>query len=249
MKLPPNLQQILAGGLVQRIGESDRPGRLTRPTGLGPVDRVLPGGGLRAGATHEWFGYALPDGGERGDWFAPLTILCAIAVRAACLPVIFIGRRCWPAPGALCAALDRCLFVDPPDDASRLWAIDQALRCPGVGAVLADASRVDMAGSRRLQLAAERGGRGGAIGLLIRPPWEHRVISAAETRWRTTPAPGARACWSVELLRCKGAPLSAAQGAAWLVEWTGEVGHDACALRVPADVVGGPDQAAGRAVG
>ena len=40
---------------------------------------------------------------------------------------------------------------------------------------VADASGLDMGSSRRLQLAAESGG---VLGLLVRPPWEVKELSA-----------------------------------------------------------------------
>lgn len=161
--------------------------------------------------------------------------------------VVWIGRRSWPYAHALVRRigssldrrlLDASLFVDPPDDAARVWAIDLALRAGGGGGggdgseagdggvalVIADASRLDMASSRRLQLAAEAGARAaascgtpriGGIGLLLRPPAERRQLSASATRWlvraaeRAPPPTASRSgmfCprWTVELLRCKG---------------------------------------------
>ena len=95
----------------------------------------------------------------------------------------------------------------------KLWAIDTALRCPSVTAVVADGSGLDMAASRRLQLVAARSN---ALVLLTRPPAERGEISAATiARWwieRTgaacgedgaEPARGVR--WRLELLRAKGA--------------------------------------------
>lgn len=119
--------------------------------------------------------------------------------------MIWIGRRCWP-----CFVSDEdpsadgsMIVVDPPDDASRVWAVDLALRCPAVGAVVADGSGFTMAVTRRLQLAAAQGV---ALGLIARPGWELRELSAAATRWCVRPVvsdqDGPR--WSVELLRCKG---------------------------------------------
>ncbi len=94
------------------------------------------------------------------------------------------------------------VFIDPPDDASRLWAIDLALRCPAVVAVVADGRGFELPQTRRLQLAAEAGA---VLGLLGRPPGELERRSTASTRWRVRPVPGPRPRWAVELLRCKGA--------------------------------------------
>ena len=230
------------------------------PTGVEAIDRTLPGGGLRAGATHEWFGSTLDPQGEGqarrgGEWVPPLGVILEIAKSGPGRHtpgkeeglVLFIGRRCWPMPGAIGALRDRALFLDPDCDAARFWSIDQALRCAGVSAVIADATRLDMAGSRRLQLAAEAGG---ATAFLLRPPWERPVISASETRWAVMPeappiAGERRPRWRLELLRCKGAPLAsqASGGGGWVVELVQEVGRET--VRVPADVVGGSGEKAG----
>jgi len=109
------------------------------------------------------------------------------------------------------ALFHHSLFVDPPDANLRLWAIDTALRCPGVTAVVADGSGLGMAATRRLQLAAAAAD---ALILTARPPNEIRQVSAATTRWIVTRsatggdgegagANGPR--WSMTLLRAKGA--------------------------------------------
>jgi protein ImuA len=269
------LDNMLSGGILRRgqwlhpEGSADSEQVPVVETGVAAIDRVLPGQGLRVGATHEWFG--LPLGGEArpgeeaaggggpslppspgkargGPWVTPLGVVSALARRAAearqgpDARVLWIGRRIWPMPLTLGPLLERSVFIDPECDAARFWAMDQALRCPGIGMVVADAMRLDMAGSRRLQLAAEHGG---VTALLLRPSWERGVISAAETRWMVRPTPPSAssqtertARWEVELLRCKGGSLGA-QGLRWTVEVS-----DACALRVPADVVDRPGEAA-----
>lgn len=147
-------------------------------------------------------------------------------------PVLWIGRRVWPYGRALVRAgplgarlLARSLFVAMPDDVAptrpsgtrtpeagaRLWALDLALRCRAVAAVVADGSGFAMAASRRLQVAAEAGH---AFVLLARPAEEFDVPSAAAVRFVVTRTaidadarPGApRSCaWSLTLRRAKGA--------------------------------------------
>lgn len=183
--------------------------------------------------------------------------------------VAWIGRRCWPNPRALVsgsgggadhALLARSLFVDPPDRASRLWAIDLALRSSAIAAVVADGSGFDMASTRRLQLAArdaagrEGAGRAGGVGggfcLLLRPAADRKALSAAQTRWLVRPAlaegvggeGGRSARWMIELLRRKGPASAASSGSAqarqplrFIVEWD----HEAGAVIVAPHVVGG----------
>lgn len=139
--------------------------------------------------------------------------------------VIWIGRRCWPYPPGLVGPsgstglLERSVYIDPPTREDRLWAMDVALRSPAAAVVVADAGGLSMAGSRRLQLAAEAGG---AIGLLARPPDERGEISAAATRWLVAPGPPdgadpARPTWTLELLRRKGLRPMAEDARRWTV--------------------------------
>jgi protein ImuA len=125
-------------------------------------------------------------------------------------PAFWIGRRCWPHIAVLEESLlRRCVFIDPPDDASRLWAIDLVARFPGA-VVVADGSRLDMAASRRLQLACEAGE---SLVLCARPAAERALLSAASARWlvRSAPSGDGSPCWKVELLRFKGKEWTDAQ--------------------------------------
>jgi protein ImuA len=168
--------------------------------------------------------------------------------------VIWIGRALWPYGPALWhiepALLARSIFIDPPDDAARLWAIDLALRCGAFAAVIADGSAIKMAHSRRLQLAAASGN---AVGLLARPPWEHRELSAAATRWRVqawrvaeheeSAVAGPR--WLATLVRCKGRQVLSDHGRGHLPRrWVLEQDRDQGVVRVLAELVDRPDAAA-----
>ncbi|HLP85526.1 MAG TPA: hypothetical protein VK157_14350, partial [Phycisphaerales bacterium] len=172
------------------------------------------GGGLCCGTVHEWVGLA---------GVPPMSVLVHVAACAAhdggevgrAAPwLVCIGREVWPTPHAVVRGagqgertedgelLRRMLLIDPPSEADRHWAIELALRCEGL-IVIGDASGVDMATSRRLQLAAEAGH---SLGLLARPPSEAQAMSVATTRWLVQPVAteAARPRWRVTLARCKG---------------------------------------------
>jgi hypothetical protein len=159
--------------------------------------------------------------------------------------VAWVGRAVWPQPqmlvrglrvgaramfGAPCPPLwpdarlvDRSLLVDADDDPGlRLWAVEQAVRCPGICAVIADGEGFDLPATRRLQLAASD-----ALLLLARPRERRSTLSACTTRWSVRPsvqqgdAPRewtgripAEPAWTVQLERAKGATgATATQGA------------------------------------
>ena len=93
-------------------------------------------------------------------------------------------------------AFDRRLLeaswcLDPPggDAEARAWAIEQAVRCRGVAAVVADGRGFRMPLTRRLHLAAKSVEAAGEPTLLIllREPGDANAISAASTRWRISP--------------------------------------------------------------
>lgn len=213
---------------------------------------------LPFGETHEWFTTPSP---TPTDWSPPLLTLVHLAHQATHRALgigegarwtVWVGRRVWPYGHALVQrgtatqTLSRSLFIDAPECGSRLWSIDAALRCPGT-VVVADASRLDTAGSRRLQLAAEAGG---SIGLFARPPQELGWISLASTRWVVSPcvAPGFglvlgdlehrpegrchdwRGRWTVRLVRRKGMPAMDSH------QWTVERCEDGGLVAVSPDV-------------
>ncbi len=196
-----------------------------------PASRRIDGLPVTPG-LHEWFGLAdAPRAPRMQRWTPPLGILLYLARRSLESPdrggrgragVVWIGRRCWPffqglSPDDRHVLLRQSIFIDPPDDMSRLWAIDLAARCPAAAAVVADGSRLDMAATRRLQLAAESGS---ALVLCARPPEEIDHLSAATTRWMVRCAPSAdknprTPRWNVELVRCR----AMRPGSQWTVEW------------------------------
>lgn len=208
------------------------------------------------GGLHEWFGTGTAsERGPRRDrfWLPPMGVLIAVAWEAVEADsrrwVIWIGRRCWPYPPALMRhgtnrvdrrLLERSVFVETEASRAghgeRVWAIELAARCAGVGAVVADGSGLTMAESRRLQLAAVVSERTATPLLVARPPWEERELSAARTRWRVSPLPliddpndenGRRQGWALELLRCKGLRTERATEDArrWAVRRDHATGH------------------------
>ncbi|MBL0869848.1 MAG: hypothetical protein IBJ18_04650 [Phycisphaerales bacterium] len=169
--------------------------------------------------------------------------------------MIAIGRSVWPwgrggaggTPDVSALDNQRMDLIDADAPAQRLWAADLALRSGAFGVVIADGTGLDLASTRRLQLACESGH---TACVLARPPWEERELSSACTRWRVRPAPreytqprrGLRVGrvvqrWSVDLLRCKG--LRPTDLPAW--NWQVEEDHAAGACRLVADVLNGPD--------
>lgn len=186
-------------------------------------------------------------------WTPPLCILVHLAWRAiahnTARPwIVWVGRKCHPYPrvlmgrrGGADGLIEKSLFVAPRDGPARLWAVDLALRSPAVGTVIADGCGFDMAATRRIQLLARDQSK---WALVARPPGEIDKLSAAETRWRVTAAPGGGnetgvvPRWNVELLRCKGMRPNT-DSRSWLLEWNRVEGAVHLSAAV-ADLAGAP---------
>ncbi|WP_431857075.1 ImuA family protein [Azospirillum sp.] len=187
------------------------------PFGVAGLDAGLPDGGLPLGCLHE---VTAEDAGA-GTAFAAALLARLAAARGA--PVLWVVRgRDLHAAGLAAYGLtpERLIAVRAEREADALWALEEALRCNRLAAVLGEVRGLDLTASRRLQLAAEAGG---VTGLLLQTG-EGRAgaASAAVTRWRVAPAPSltdgepgvGAPCWRLELLRCRGG-----RPGSWLVGW------------------------------
>lgn len=221
----PGARAALLGELRARIRRIEGIGgdvTAILPFGVPLVDRSLPEGGLPLGCLHEVTGTA-----------AAATGFCAVLLARIAAhrgPALWIARgRDLYAPGIAAYGLtpDRLIHVRARRDADILWAMEEALRCRRIGGVLGEVGALDLAASRRLQLAAESGG---VTGFLLRSDSPRTVVSttAAVTRWRlaSVPSGGASALsgigapgigavrWHAELYRCRGG-----RPGAWTLEW------------------------------
>jgi hypothetical protein len=162
--------------MSRRGQEEDRPAAL--PTGFAEFDAVLPGGGWPVGAITE----LMPEAQGIGELSLLLPALARLCRAGRYLA--WVAPPCLPYPPALedgGVALDRLLLVRTQDAKAALWAVEQTLRCPAIGAVLAWPAALDDRRVRRLQLAAEAGG---SCGLLYRPPSAAQQPSPAALRLR-----------------------------------------------------------------
>ena len=197
--------QRLVETLRRRIArlEGRRPAgdRTSISSGVEPLDRLLPEGGFRRGTLIEWLG---PGEGDAA------AVPALIVARKACtdgggLVVVDRSGEFYP-PAAVRLGIDprNLIVVRTGGDADNAWALDQALRCRAVAAVLAWPEKLDGRTFRRLQLAAEESG---TLGLLIRDESVRHEPSWADVRLLVEALPLARAGMRrlrIHLLRCRG---------------------------------------------
>jgi protein ImuA len=153
-------------------------------SGCPALDRLLADGGFCRGTLVEWLAVGAGSGAA--------TLALAIAARACresgALVVVDSppknGRMFYP-PAAAGFGIDWKWFVivRPRNERDEAWALDQVLRSPGVGSVLAWPRKLTERRFRQLQLAAETGG---TLGLLVRPAEARDEPSWAEVRLLVT---------------------------------------------------------------
>ena len=232
--VPPTHRSVQREALLEEIRAAQRAGLHRRemqvvPFGAAEIDTALGYGGLWGGALHEWAFHPSssddlsvarhPRSQQPSESHAPLAILSVVAGNAlraishrnsSARYVIWIGRACWPTPYLLAqtvGAIERCLFLDPPDQRAKLWALDVALRSPATAVVIADQRApthgIGLALSRRYALAARAGG---VLGLLLCHEQAFHHTSMAMSRWLVTPHPTSEGDprFALSLVRYKG---------------------------------------------
>lgn len=175
-------------------------------SGFEELDRRLPRGGWPLGALIE----LLSGQQGLGELSLFLPALCRLARDGRY--IAWIAPPYIPYAPALAQRglpLERLLIIHTRNPAESLWASEQALRCPAIGAVLGWADHLVDRSLRRLQLAAEAGG---SLALLHRPPAAAGQASPAALRLQLQAQPrgqgldihilkarGGRAGWSWQL--------------------------------------------------
>lgn len=178
-QLSREVKRIEVAGRVQ----PDQLGRRSAvfSSGSASIDSCLPYKGYESGTIIE---YLQNSAGSGATTLALSAAREALAVTDRFCVVVDWRRQFYPpAAAALGLDLKRIVIVRPTTLADRLWAIDQALRCPSIVAVIAEIEQLDDHAARRLQLAAESGG---GLGFLVRSS-QRQQPSWAEVQWLVRP--------------------------------------------------------------
>ncbi len=161
-------------------------------SGFRSLDRLLPRGGVARGSLVEW----LADDEVSGATALAAAVAVGMATAAGetvggTILVVDRGGRFYPpavmpwlAAAGVGGRRPQCIVARPARADDEVWAIDQALRCPGITAVLAWPRQAHPTAMRRWQLAARSSQ---AVGLLVRPGRARREPSWAMHRIAVAP--------------------------------------------------------------
>jgi len=116
---------------------------------------------------------------------------------------------------------ERIIFIDLWKQKDVLWAVEEALKCDAISAVIGELSELSFTESRRMQLAVEQSK---VTGFIHRYNPRSENVTACVSRWKISPQasnmhgslPGVGfSRWNVQLVKVRnGKPGS------WQVEWT-----------------------------
>lgn len=188
--------------------------------GLGRLEEAFPNGVFPTGTIHEMLCPTLVHKASSSGLLAGL-IATLMHQGGACIWIATSRRIFPPALEAFKVDPAQFIFIDVQREKDVLWAMEEALKCEGLAAVVAEVREVSFAQSRRLQLAVESSK---VTGFLLRNDLKKLSTTACVARWQVSPLsseledgmPGVGfPRWQVELLRVRnGNP------GVWQLEWT-----------------------------
>lgn len=187
-------------------------------TGLGVMRDAFPNGSFPVGAVHEFLYPGPEDASATGGFIAGL--LSALMGSGV---VLWISRSRSLFPPALKRFKlnpDHFIFLEVHHEKDILWAMNEALKCPALSAVVGEVKELSFTASRRLQLAVEESR---VTGFVLRHTEGQVNTTACVSRWKIASIPSdpvedlpgiGHPKWRIELLRMRNGKTGT-----WEVEW------------------------------
>jgi len=217
------LQQDIVQKLRQRILAMQGIGKTNNGhcnMGLGLIEAAFPDGVFPTGAVHEFVSME-PEAAAATSGFLSCLLTNLMRKKGFCLWIS--SRRLIFPPALKLFGVDpeQVIFIDLKTDKDVLWAVEEALRCSALIAVVGEVKELSFANSQRLQLAIEQSKVTGFI---------HRIYSRTENnttcavRWKISPISGITETdmpgvgfpkWNVELTKVR-----SGRTGIWELGWT-----------------------------
>ena len=188
--------------------------------GFKPIEECFPNATFPTGSMHEFLSASEEDVAATNGFVGGL--LSRLMQQGGVCVWISASRTLFP-PALKTFGIepDQIIFIDLKKEKDVLWAMEEALKCDRLTAVLGELKEISFTESRRFQLAVEQSR---VTGFLLRHQPRNLNTVACVSRWRITllqseltdgmPSVGYPR-WNVELLKVRnGTPGS------WKVEWS-----------------------------
>jgi protein ImuA len=193
---------------------------LTTHISLDLIEKAFPNSVFPIGAIHEFVNESPEHAAASGGFIAGL-LNSLMANSRPCLWISATRTLFPPALKLFGVEPDRIVFIDLKNEKDVLWAMEEALKCEGLAAVIGEVSNINLTQSRRLQLTVEKSR---VTGFILRNSIQKLAATACVARWQIKPItskleegmPGVGfPRWKVALLKVKnGVPGS------WNIEWS-----------------------------
>ncbi|QNL48729.1 Error-prone repair protein ImuA [Olivibacter sp. SDN3] len=190
--------------------------------GLGPLEAAFPNGVFPTGSIHEFISTCREESAVSSGFISGL-LAKLMKNGGVCIWISSVKALFPPSIKTFGVEPDRIIFVYTEREKDVLWATEEALKCEGIAAVIAELQELDFVQSRRLQLAVEKSG---VTGFVLRSNPRRIGATACVARWRISSLsseleeglPGVGfPRWEVELLKVRnGNPGT------WKLEWSEE---------------------------
>ena len=206
----------------------------TLDAGLGPINKAFPDASFPVGAVHEFISNNIEDAAATSGFVAGL--ISTLMQGNGALIWISASRTIFPpALKSFGIPPERIIFIDLQKEKEIMWAMEEALKCKGLSAVIGEMQELNFTASRRLQLAVEQSR---VTGFILRRNPRSINTTACLTRWQITAAQSQLAegmpgvgfpRWNVELLKVRnGYPGK------WQIEFVaGRFRHISKAVAIP----------------
>jgi len=187
--------------------------------GLGPIQAAFPNACFPVGAVHEFLSAGNENSAATAGFIAGL-LSGLMRNGGASLWISSSRTLSPPALKAFDIEPDKIIFIDLQKEKEALWAMEEALKCDGLAAVVGEIREINFITSRRLQLAVEQSQ---VTGFILRHDSLNQNTIASVSRWNITPLPSELEDlpgvgfprWKVELLKIRnGKPGS------WNMQWS-----------------------------
>jgi protein ImuA len=190
--------------------------------GIGPIAKAFPNHTFPVGAVHEFICPNREDVSATIGFIAG--VLKTLMQKDGAAIWITSSRNIYP-PALKLFGINpaNIIFIDLQKEKDVLWTMEEALKCEGLAAVIAETKELGFMASRRLQLAVEKSR---VTGFIVRCYPKYLTTTACVTRWKITSVPGELPGdipgvgfprWNIELLKVRnGKP------GAWEIEWNAE---------------------------
>ncbi len=187
--------------------------------GLGAVTAGMPGGTFPLGSIHEFLSVGHEGAAATSGFIAG--ILSPLMGRGGMSLWISSFRKVFPpALKSFGIQPDRFIFIDLHKEKEVLWAMEEALKCTALTAVIGEMKNLGFTASRRLQLAVEQSK---VTGFILRNNLDKLNTTACVSRWKITPLSSSSTDdlpgigfphWKVELLRIRNG-----KSGTWEIKW------------------------------